>query len=137
MSDDSATKKNAQAPTVSISQHVDTQHQFTCRLKRQAPETENTTSDGEKSPQVKLGKQSPFPSYSPPPSPKSMPCLFLMAVLYFDIAEGAELLAALQKQIEFYFSRENLNKDQYLVSQMDSQMFVPVVTIQQVCSFVC
>jgi la-related protein 4 len=60
-----------------------------------------------------------------------------MAVLYFNIAEGTALLAALQKQIEFYFSRENLNKDQYLVSQMDSQMFVPVVTIQQVCGFVC
>jgi la-related protein 4 len=41
-------------------------------------------------------------------------------------------MSALQKQIEFYFSRENLNKDQYLVSQMDSQMYVPVITIQQV-----
>jgi hypothetical protein len=45
--------------------------------------------------------------------------------------EGEELLAALKKQLEYYFSRENVSKDAYLVSQMDAQMFVQIAVIQQ------
>eukprot|EP00761_Pharyngomonas_kirbyi_P012906 gb/GECH01012933.1/.p1 GENE.gb/GECH01012933.1/~~gb/GECH01012933.1/.p1 ORF type:complete len:538 (+),score=124.89 gb/GECH01012933.1/:1-1614(+) len=40
--------------------------------------------------------------------------------------EGQALRDAILKQIEFYFSRQNLSKDAYLVSQMDHDMFVPV-----------
>nr|XP_032802390.1 la-related protein 4-like isoform X3 [Petromyzon marinus] len=42
---------------------------------------------------------------------------------------GEELREALRKQLEYYFSRENLAKDLYLVAQMDSEHYVPIWTI--------
>jgi len=42
---------------------------------------------------------------------------------------GDELLDAVRKQVEYYFSRSNLANDSYLVSQMDAQMFVPLDVI--------
>ncbi|KAF7731724.1 La- protein 4 [Apophysomyces ossiformis] len=35
----------------------------------------------------------------------------------------------LKRQLEYYFSRQNLANDAYLVSQMDSELYVPIVTI--------
>ncbi|RLN57303.1 hypothetical protein BBJ29_009537 [Phytophthora kernoviae] len=43
--------------------------------------------------------------------------------------EGAQLKEAIKRQVEFYFSRANLANDAYLVSQMNSQMYVPVEVI--------
>ncbi|ORZ24148.1 hypothetical protein BCR42DRAFT_402344 [Absidia repens] len=35
----------------------------------------------------------------------------------------------LQRQLEYYFSRQNLANDTYLVSQMDPELYVPIATI--------
>ncbi|DBA00340.1 TPA: hypothetical protein N0F65_000525 [Lagenidium giganteum] len=42
---------------------------------------------------------------------------------------GNALKEAIKRQVEFYFSRTNLANDAYLVSHMNSQMYVPVEVI--------
>ena len=43
-----------------------------------------------------------------------------------------ELVVAIRKQLEYYFSKENLQQDAYLTSQMDGNMSVPITTIMSV-----
>lgn len=43
-----------------------------------------------------------------------------------------ELIVTIRKQLEYYFSKENLQQDAYLTSQMDANMSVPVTTIMTV-----
>mmetsp|Transcript_21697 Transcript_21697/g.29870 ORF Transcript_21697/g.29870 Transcript_21697/m.29870 type:complete len:941 (-) Transcript_21697:1222-4044(-) len=46
-------------------------------------------------------------------------------------ASPSNLLDAVRKQVEYYFSKENLASDSYLVSQMDSSMSVPISVIMK------
>ncbi len=41
-------------------------------------------------------------------------------------AEGEALQTALKKQLEYYFSKANLMNDRYLLTQMNSELFVPI-----------
>ena len=43
--------------------------------------------------------------------------------------EGQALLDALANQLEFYFSKDNLAQDAYLVSQMNAEKYVNVDVI--------
>jgi hypothetical protein len=51
---------------------------------------------------------------------------------FLEILEPAALLNAVRNQIEYYFSRENLRSDTFLLSQMDSQQSVPLQTVMRV-----
>eukprot|EP01041_Mallomonas_annulata_P008170 gene8170-16791_t len=50
------------------------------------------------------------------------------AVLQIDPEAHIDLV---RKQVEYYFSRENLQNDSFLTSQMDSQNSVPIATVMQ------
>lgn len=60
-------------------------------------------------------------------------CISMLCIVctFFSFTEGEQLQLedAVMKQIEYYFSRQNLATDAYLVSQMDSEMWVPISTI--------
>jgi hypothetical protein len=45
---------------------------------------------------------------------------------------GMEQIEAIRKQIEYYFSPENLQNDLYLASQMDANKSVPISLIMRV-----
>ena len=47
--------------------------------------------------------------------------------------EGAALTAAIKEQVEFYFSKQNVSSDAFLVSQMNAQRFVPISVVVTVC----
>ena len=43
----------------------------------------------------------------------------------------AELVEAVRRQVEYYFSKENLQSDAYLTSQMDASMSVPIAVVMK------
>ena len=43
-----------------------------------------------------------------------------------------EIKMLLRKQVEYYFSKENLTHDAFLTSQMDAQMSAPIAVIMKV-----
>lgn len=43
-----------------------------------------------------------------------------------------DVYEAVRKQMEFYFSKENLMTDSFLVSQMDSNKSVPISVVMKV-----
>jgi La domain len=43
-----------------------------------------------------------------------------------------QLIDAVRKQVEYYFSKENLQSDAYLTSQMDANMSVPIAVVMKV-----
>lgn len=45
------------------------------------------------------------------------------------VRSDAELRSALRQQLEYYFSKDNLSRDTYLISQMDHEQYVPIATI--------
>ena len=47
-------------------------------------------------------------------------------------ASGDELLDSVRKQMEFYFSSENLRTDSYLTSRMDTDKTVPISVVMKV-----
>lgn len=55
-------------------------------------------------------------------------------------AVGDELKTAIKRQVEFYFSKANLATDAFLVSQMNSQMYVLAIAAVEALpqsAFVC
>lgn len=46
--------------------------------------------------------------------------------------DPATLMESVRKQVEYYFGKENLQTDQYLLSLMDSQMSVPISAVMKV-----
>ena len=50
-------------------------------------------------------------------------------------AETEALMDAVRKQVEYYFSKENLQSDAYLTSHMDANMTVAIATVMKVLTF--
>ncbi|CAM9910250.1 unnamed protein product, partial [Ectocarpus fasciculatus] len=73
-----------------------------------------------------VAASSPAAAAAAPPAEGTSPPLVPEVKL-----DGKELLVALKKQVEFYFSKQNLQSDGFLVSKMNAQMCVPVAVIAQ------
>lgn len=47
-------------------------------------------------------------------------------------AETEQLMDAIRRQVEYYFSKENLQTDPYLTSHMDANMTVSIAIVMKV-----
>jgi len=52
-----------------------------------------------------------------------------------SIDTSDDLIDAVRKQVEYYFSKENLQSDVFLVSQMDANQSVSIDVIMKVFNF--
>lgn len=55
--------------------------------------------------------------------------MFGFPSFFFNLAVGDALKSAIKRQAEYYFSKQNLSSDTYLLSLMDSEFFVPINVI--------
>lgn len=58
-----------------------------------------------------------------------VPVYFLFFVLPLFSSDPVQLAAAVRNQVEYYFSKENLKNDSFLISKMDAQNSVAISTI--------